>query len=127
VDIDELLDAMAGNFIAWSHAIGPVLVGNPDRPELAAEMVEQLCRADPDLAEQFGRVTFYGDNRADLPNVPARTLVLQCSDDAIAPESVGRYVHEQIPNSEFVLLAATGHCPHLSAPAETIAAIKAFL
>jgi sigma-B regulation protein RsbQ len=126
-DIDDLLDSLASNFVAWSHAMAPVIMANPERPELAVELANQFCRADPLMAEQMGRVTFLSDNRADLAAVPARTLVLQCSEDVIAPESVGRYVHERLPNSEFVLLSATGHCPQLSAPAETIAAIKAFL
>jgi sigma-B regulation protein RsbQ len=102
-------------------------MGNPDRPELGGELTDSFCRTDPAIAEQFARVTFLADNRADLATVPARSLVLQCTDDALAPESVGRYVHEQLPDSEFVLLAATGHCPNLSAPDETIAAMKAFL
>jgi sigma-B regulation protein RsbQ len=126
-DVDGLLDSLASNFLGWSSAMAPVIMGNPDRPELGGELTDSFCRTDPAIAEQFARVTFLADNRADLATVPARSLVLQCTDDALAPESVGRYVHEQLPDSEFVLLAATGHCPNLSAPDETIAAMKAFL
>jgi sigma-B regulation protein RsbQ len=126
-DVEGLLDYLADNFVGWADTMAPVVMGNPERPELGAELAESFCRADPKIAEQFARVTFLSDNRADLPAVRARCLVLQCSDDALAPESVGRYVHEHLPDSEFVLLAATGHCPQLSAPAETVAAIKAFL
>jgi sigma-B regulation protein RsbQ len=102
-------------------------MGNPDRPELTAELTNSFCRTDPDIARQFARVTFLSDNRADLPGVRVPTLVLQCSADAIAPEVVGRYVHARVPGSVFTMLAATGHCPHLSAPEETTAAIRAFL
>ncbi len=107
--------------------MAPVIMGNPDRPELGQELTNSFCRTDPAIARQFARVTFLSDNRADLPRIAVPTLVLQCSDDAIAPESAGRYVHEHVPGSTFTQLAATGHCPNLSAPEETTAAIRAFL
>jgi sigma-B regulation protein RsbQ len=125
--IDELLDFLADNYMGWSAAMAPAIMGNPDRPELGAELTNSFCRTDPDIAKAFARVTFMSDNRADLPKVTARTLVLQCSDDVIAPMQVGEYVHRHIPNSKFVLLRATGHCPNLSAPEETISAIRAFV
>ena len=59
--------------------------------------------------------------------VKARTLVLQCQQDIIAPQAVGEYVHANIPNSEYRLLEATGHCPNLSAPEEVTEAIRDFL
>ena len=126
-DIIGLLDALDSNHLGWSAAMAPVIMGNPDRPELTAELTNSFCRTDPDIARQFARVTFLSDNRADLPGVRVPTLVLQCTDDAIAPEVVGRYVHARVPRSVFTQLAATGHCPHLSAPGETTAAIRAFL
>ena len=126
-DIDELLDSMNANFLGWSTAMAPAIMGNPDRPELGEELTESFCRTDPDIAARFARVTFMSDNRADLATVTAPTLVLQCSDDVIAPDEVGRYVHAQIPNSVFTQLTATGHCPNLSAPRETVEAIRAFI
>jgi sigma-B regulation protein RsbQ len=102
-------------------------MGNPDRPELGEELTNSFCRTDPEIAAQFARVTFLSDNRADLPAVSVPTLVLQCREDVIAAQAVGEYVHRAIPGSRLVVLDATGHCPNLSAPAETIAAIKAFL
>jgi sigma-B regulation protein RsbQ len=126
-DIEELLDSLESNFLGWSSTMAPVIMGNPDRPELGAELTNSFCRADPDIAAHFARVTFLSDNRDDLANVTTPTVVLQCSEDAIAPRSVGEFVHREIAGSRFVLLDATGHCPNLSAPAETIAAIKAFL
>jgi sigma-B regulation protein RsbQ len=102
-------------------------MGNSDRPELGQELTNSFCRTDPAIARQFARVTFLSDNRADLASVAVPTLVLQCSQDVIAPEAVGRYVHEHVAGSVFTQLAATGHCPHLSAPEETTAAIRAFL
>jgi sigma-B regulation protein RsbQ len=126
-DIAALLDSLDSNHLGWAAAMAPVIMGNPDRPELTAELTNSFCRTDPDIARQFARVTFLSDNRADLPGVRVPTLVLQCTADAIAPEVVGRYVHAHIPGSAFTQLAATGHCPHLSAPEETAAAIRAFL
>jgi sigma-B regulation protein RsbQ len=126
-DIDELLDALDSNYLGWSSAMAPTIMGNPDRPELGEELTNSFCATDPDIARQFARVTFLSDNRADLPHVPVPALVLQCSDDPIAPTPVGEYVHQHLPDGDFVQLAATGHCPNLSAPAETVSAIEAFL
>ena len=126
-DIDELLDSLADNHLGWSAMMAPVIMANPDRPELGEELTNSFCRTDPAIAQQFARVTFTADNRADLAEVTARTLVLQCRDDAIAPIEVGTYVRDRIAGSEMVLLDATGHCPNLSAPAAVIAAIRAFV
>jgi sigma-B regulation protein RsbQ len=126
-DIDGLLDSLDSNYLGWSGAMAPVIMGNADRPALGAELTNSFCRTDPEIARHFARVTFTSDNRADLATVSVPTLVLQCSDDVIAPEVVGGYVHEHIAGSTLVRLAATGHCPNLSAPEETTAAIAAFL
>jgi sigma-B regulation protein RsbQ len=126
-DVDELLDALESNYLGWSSKMAPVIMGRPDRPELGEELTNSFCRTDPAIARQFARTTFLGDNRDDLPRVPARTLVLQCAADAIAPDAVGQYVHDRLPRSVLVRMQATGHCPNLSAPAETIAAMQAFL
>jgi sigma-B regulation protein RsbQ len=126
-DIDGLIDFLDDNFVAWSQAMAPAIMGNPDRPELGAELQQSFCRVDPAVARQFARVTFLSDTRAQLAQVAVPTLILQCDQDAIAPEAVGRYVHGAVAGSTFVQLAATGHCPNMSAPRETIAAIRAFL
>ncbi|MGY1773020.1 alpha/beta fold hydrolase [Blastococcus sp. SYSU D00813] len=126
-DVAALLDSLEANHLGWSAAMAPVIMGNPERPELTEELTNSFCRTDPAIARQFARVTFLSDNRADLPAVAVPTLVLQCSADVIAPEAVGRYVCAQVPDSTFVRLDATGHCPHLSAPEETVAAIRAWL
>jgi len=126
-DIAGLLDSLESNYLGWSSAMAPVIMGNPDRPELGEELTNSFCRTDPEIAAAFARATFLSDNRADLEHVRTPALVLQCSQDAIAPREVGEYVHDRLPDSRFVLLDATGHCPNLSAPGETVAAIKAFL
>jgi sigma-B regulation protein RsbQ len=125
-DIDELLASLDSNFLGWSSAMAPVIMGNPDRPELGEELTNSFCRTDPDIAADFARVTFLSDNRADLARVTVPTLVLQSSEDVIAPLAVGDYVHREIAGSELVILDAIGHCPNLSAPEATTAAIKAF-
>ena len=126
-DIEELIASLDSNYLGWSSAMAPVIMGNPDRPHLGAELTASFCRTDPEIQKRFARVTFLSDNRADLATVKVPTLVLQCSDDVIAPDAVGEYVHAAIPGSRFVKLRATGHCPNLSAPEETSAAIAAFL
>jgi sigma-B regulation protein RsbQ len=126
-DIEGLLESMDSNYLGWSNAMAPVIMGNADRPELGEELTNSFCRADPEIARHFARVTFMSDNRADLPRMRTPSLVLQCSDDAIAPDFVGEYVDRELPDSRLVRLAATGHCPNLSAPEETVAAMKSFL
>ena len=126
-DIEGLLSSLDSNYLGWSSAMAPVLMGNPDRPELGSELTNSFCRTDPDIAADFARVTFLSDNRQDLPAVTTPALILQCSDDVIAPAVVGDYVHRSMPSSKLVTMRATGHCPNLSAPEETITAIKTFL
>jgi sigma-B regulation protein RsbQ len=125
--IDELLDFLGANHMGWSAAIAPAIVGNPDRPELGEELTASFCRMNPAIAREFARVTFTSDNRSDLAKVTIPTLILQCSDDIIAPTAVGEYVHQQIKGSAFAQLNATGHCPNLSAPVEVINAIRAYV
>jgi sigma-B regulation protein RsbQ len=125
--IDELLESLADNYMGWSAAMAPVIMGNADRPALGEELTNSFCRTDPEIAKAFARTTFTADNRKDLSRVMARTLILQCSDDLIAPVQVGGYVHRHISGSQLVQLKATGHCPNLSAPDETIAAIRSFV
>ncbi|MFG2308687.1 alpha/beta fold hydrolase [Streptomyces sp. NPDC048566] len=125
-DIDELLQSLEANYLGWSGAMAPVIMGNPERPELGEELTNSFCRTDPAIARVFARVTFLADNRADLASVPVPTLVAQCSSDAIAPPEVGAFVHARIPGSRLVTLNATGHCPQLAAPEETASAIATF-
>lgn len=125
-DIDELLESLDANYLGWSGAMAPVIMGNPERPQLGEELTSSFCRTDPEIARAFARVTFLSDNRADLGKVTVPTLVAQCSSDAIAPPEVGAFVHARIPGSRLVTLEATGHCPQLAAPEETAAAIAAF-
>lgn len=126
-DIVELLDSLESNYLGWSHAMAPVIMANADHPELSDELAASFCRADPDIAHRFARVTFLSDSRADLASVTTPTLVLQCTDDVIAPVAVGEFVRDTMPDCSLVLLDATGHCPNLSAPDETVAAIASFV
>ena len=126
-DIEGLLDSLDSNYLGWSQAMAPVIVGNPDRPQLGAELTASFCRSDPEIARHFARVTFLSDNRQDLERLSVPTLILQCSEDVIAPEVVGEYVRDRIPGSQLTVMQATGHCPNLSAPDETVAAIQRFL
>ncbi|SNS91824.1 sigma-B regulation protein RsbQ [Noviherbaspirillum humi] len=126
-DINSLLDFLEDNYLGWSQAMAPAIMGNPDRPELGQELTSSFCRTDPKIAKQFAAVTFLSDNRADLDKCTVPALVMQCSDDVIAPIEVGKYMHRHLRGSSFVQLKATGHCPNLSAPEETVAAIKSYI
>jgi sigma-B regulation protein RsbQ len=127
VEIEEMLEFLDSNHMGWSSAMAPAIIGNADRPELGQELTNSFCRTDPEIAKHFARTTFTSDNRDDLHKVSAQTLILQCSNDIIAPDAVGEFTHKNIPNSTLVFLKASGHCPNLSAPDETTAAIRAFV
>jgi len=126
-DILELLNTMENNYIGWANFLAPAIMKNPGKPELGAELTQSFCSTDPVIARQFAEVTFLSDNRRDLEKVTTPSLIMQCSDDIIAPLEVGEYLHKNIPNSSLKVLAATGHCPHMSAPEETIQVIKEYL
>ncbi|WP_179586681.1 alpha/beta fold hydrolase [Tunturiibacter gelidoferens] len=126
-DVEDLLESLESNHVAWSATMAPVIMGNPETPELADELQASFCRMNPFLANHFARVTFLSDNRSDLVKVRTNTLIVQCRKDAIAGTSVGEYVHKCLPTSEFVMIDATGHCPHMSAPKEVVKALQNFL
>jgi len=126
-DIDGLLESLDSNYFGWANAMAPMVMGNPDSPDLADELTGSFCQTDPDIAHDFARVTFLSDSRDLLPRVTTPALVLQCSEDMLAPTEVGTYVHQQLAGSVLVQLEATGHCPHVSAPQETAEAISAYL
>lgn len=125
--IEELLEFLVDNHLGWSAAMAPAIMGNSNRPELSGRLENSFCNTDPEIARDFARVTFLSDNRKDLVSVRARTLVLQCREDIIAPVCVGEFVHAALPQSQFRMLKATGHCPNLSAPDEVTAAIREFV
>jgi sigma-B regulation protein RsbQ len=125
--VEELLQFLESNHMGWSTHMAPLIMGNPDRPELGQELTNSFCRTDPEIAKAFARVTFTSDNRKDLAGVTIPTLVLQCSEDIIASQEVGEFVNRNIPGSQMIVLKATGHCPNLSAPEEVIAAMRTFV
>ena len=122
-----MLTSLSDNHMGWSAAMAPAIMGNSDRPELGEEFTSSFCRTDPEIARQFARATFTSDNRADLPKVTAKTLILQSADDIIASDQVGEYVHRSISGSRIVYLKASGHCPNLSVPQEVITAMDEFV
>jgi sigma-B regulation protein RsbQ len=126
-DIEGLLDMMDSNYIGWANFLAPAIIKNPDRPELGEELTESFCSTDPTIARRFAEATFFADNREDLRGVRIPSLVMQCSDDMIAPPEVGEYVHRALPGSTLRVMKATGHCPHMSHPEETIEIIREYL
>jgi sigma-B regulation protein RsbQ len=126
-DIEGLLDMMDKNYIGWANFLGPNVMGNPDKPHLGEELTQSFCSTDPVIARRFAEATFLSDNRSDLKYNKTHTLVLQCSDDMIAPLEVGDYLATSLPRSELRVMKATGHCPHVSHPEEVIELMKEFL
>ncbi|GGU59759.1 alpha/beta fold hydrolase [Streptomyces daghestanicus] len=126
-DIRELLASLESNYLGWSSVMAPVVMGNPDRPELGQELTDSFCATDPAMARVFARTTFLSDNRGDLAGVKVPTLILECAEDALAPRGVGAFVQARVPGSRLVTLDATGHCPQLSAPEATADALLDFL
>jgi sigma-B regulation protein RsbQ len=126
-DIEGLLETMEKNYIGWANFLAPNIMGNGERPQLAAELTESFCSTDPVIARQFAKTTFFSDNRHDLDKLKTPSLILQCSDDIIAPLEVGEYLFQHLSNSELRVMKAKGHCPHLSEPAETISLIQNYL
>ena len=126
-DIEGLLETMEKNYIGWANFLAPNIMGHKDRPELGEELTESFCTTDPVIARQFAEATFFSDNRNDLNKVTVPSLILQCSEDIIAPLEVGEYLNKTLPNSTLKIMNATGHCPHMSAPEETITLIKDYL
>ncbi|MUP46062.1 alpha/beta hydrolase [Gramella sp. BOM4] len=126
-DIHELLYTLDDNFLGWSAKMAPVIMGNPDRPELGEELTNSFCRTNPEIAKEFAHLTFLSDNRSDLPKLKLPTLIIQTKSDAIAPLEVAEFVHKEIPESQLSIIEATGHCPNLSAPEQTVAEIMKFL
>ena len=126
-DIDELLETMEANYLGWSSNLAPAIMGAPDRPELRAELTNSFCRNDPDIARHFARATFLSDHRKDVPLSTVPALILQCSDDMVAPLSVGEFLHRNLPSSTLHIIENVGHCPHMSAPTESSRAIDSFL
>ena len=126
-DIESLLETLESNYLGWSSNMAPAIMGAPDQPELGVELTNSFCRTDPEIAKHFARVTFLSDHRADLPKLQAPTLVLQCSDDIIAPQCVGEYMKKVLPNCTLTVIENVGHCPHLSAPSASATAMEQFL
>lgn len=126
-DINELLDTMDANYLGWSSSLAPAIMGAPSRPDLREELTDSFCRNDPEIAKHFARVTFLSDHRADLPKSTVPALILQCSDDLVAPRAVGDYLHRHLPVSTLHVIENVGHCPHMSAPTESSRVIDAFL
>ena len=126
-DIDDLLDTLDSNYLGWSSAMAPVIMGAPGQPELSDELADSFCRTEPEIAKQFARVTFMSDNRQDVTGLDTPVLILQSSDDLIAPVVVGEYLHRVLPNSTYCLIDNVGHCPHMSAPQACAAAMETFL
>lgn len=125
--VEDLLAAMQANFLGWSRSLAPVVMANADRPELAEELADAFAHTAASVAVDFARAIFLCDFRGVLPRLAVPTLVVQAADDPMAPEAVGRYLHDSIAGSRLSLVRATGHFPHVSGPEETASILAEFL
>lgn len=126
-DIEGLLDMIERNQPGWATYLAGVVAQNPERPELALELESSFCAMRPSIARRFAAATFLADNRQDLADFHKPTLILQCAQDAVAPAFVGTYLHQHMPGSTLRSMLATGHCPQLSHPDETVSMIRSYL
>ena len=126
-EVEGLLDLMDRNDLGWASFLAPTVMQNPDQPELTVEMEQSFCATDPKIMRRFAETTFFSDNRADLASVTLPSLILQCTGDVIAPPFVGDFLHRHLPGSVLTVIEASGHCPHMSHPQETVQAIKNYL
>jgi sigma-B regulation protein RsbQ len=126
-DIDDLLETLEENYLGWSSTMAPAIMGAPHEPELGIELTNSFCRTDPDIAKHFARVTFLSDQRRDLLKNTTPTLILQSTNDLIAPVAVGEYMSRVMPHSQLKMIKNIGHCPHMSEPELSLASIEAFL
>jgi sigma-B regulation protein RsbQ len=126
-DIEGLLDMITRNQPGWANYLAGVVAKNPDQPALAQELEASFCAMDPPIAKRFAEATFLSDNRSDLVDFDKPCLILQCQEDSVAPLAVGNYLHQHLRNSQLMQMKATGHCPHMSHPEETIELMKNYL
>lgn len=126
-DVEELCDTIDSNYLGWSSSMAPAIMGAPEQPELGIELTNSFCRTDPEIAKHFARVTFLSDHRDALSKSKTPTLILQCSDDFIAPLTVGQYMQEKMLDAELCIIENVGHCPHLSSPEASTQAIENYL
>lgn len=126
-EIEELLATMEANYLDWSARMAPAIMGAPGQPELGKELVDAFCRNNPDIARHFARVTFLSDHREDAPLSETPALILQCSEDLIAPRTAGEFLQRKLPNATLRMIRNVGHCAHMSAPGACVREIDAFL
>lgn len=125
--LEGLIEMLEQNFMGWASSLALAVAQNPDQPELASELENNFCSIDPDVALRFSNAAFFSDNRKDLPFVSVPSLILQGREDVVAPITVGEYMNRTLKGSEYRLMKAEGHCPHLSHPEETVRLIREYL
>ena len=126
-EIEELIALLDENHLGWSAQMAPTIAGQPPGAPAADELTQGFCRTDPAIAQHFGRVTFFADERPAFAQVSRPALILHCNDDALVPMAVAEWMRDRMPGATLQVLQATGHCPHMTVPADVIAAIRSYL
>jgi len=126
-DLENLIDMMEKNYIGWANVFSSTLINNAERTDAAKELEDRFCSTDPLIATTFAKACFFTDSRQDITKAKVPSLILQCTEDIIAPKGVGEYLKRNMPNSEITYMNTSSHCPHISDPDETILSIKNYL
>jgi sigma-B regulation protein RsbQ len=126
-DLEGLLSLMEMNYIGWANYLAPLAAGAAVDDAVTGTFIDSFCSTDPVMARTFAEATFFADHRADLARVTKPCLILQHSDDALVPVSVGDYLHRELRGSQLELLDVKGHSAHMSQPELVIAAMQRYL
>ncbi|MBE7941559.1 MULTISPECIES: alpha/beta hydrolase [Ramlibacter] len=122
-----LLEMLDNDGATFAGRMAPVIMGESHPPGYAREIEDAFCATLPEAFRQFARATFEGDFRARLPQLVKPVLVLQCTEDVVAPRSVGEYMATTLPDARLVLVPTQGHVPQMADPTRCIQALEDFL
>jgi sigma-B regulation protein RsbQ len=115
-DLEELINLMDKNYIGWANYLAPLVMGAGHSSELIGELSGSFCSTDPIVAKTFAKATFFSDYRSLLKDILTPALILQSDKDSLASPEVGKYMAENIPDSQLELIQAEGHCLHMTDP-----------
>lgn len=126
-DLAAVYRAVTQDYDNWAHQFAAAAMANPDQPDLARAFASAIRTTPKDRALTVLCSIFQSDHRAELAGLTLPTLLIQSREDFAVPLAVAQFLHRQIRGSTLQVINATGHLPHVSAPAEVVVAMRAFL